>query len=150
MHFLVKEFIFTLSCLAALATAIPYGDTNNDIYSNDDYEDDTAAGKEESQIYSVPKFVAEPVNELVNEGGTIRLPCIVDRLEGFVLLWKKGDSILAVGKQMVEKDQRYQLETEENGNTLIINLAEEPDAGNYTCQISTFHPSELHHSIKIR
>ncbi|XP_059095188.1 lachesin-like isoform X2 [Tigriopus californicus] len=155
MHFLVKEFILLvgfLSCLStfALVSAVPYGDTNNDIYSNDDYEDDSAMSKEENQIYAVPKFESTSINELVNEGGTIRLPCIVDRLEGFVLLWKKGDSILAVGKQMVEKDNRYQLESEENGNTLVISLADQSDAGNYTCQISTFQPSEIHHTIKIR
>ena len=63
-------------------SALPYGDDNNDIYSNDDYEDDSeaAGGQKESQIYSVPQFVSDPQSDLVNEGATIRLKCIVDRL----------------------------------------------------------------------
>ena len=64
---------------------------------------------------------------------------------------------MAVGDQMVVKnDPRIQLirETNENGgvigNTLVISLAEETDAGDYTCQVSTFKPVEIKHSVKIR
>ena len=70
--------------------------------------------------------------------------------EGFVLLWMRNAAIIAVGEQIIEKDPRYKLEKSTNGNTLTIALAEEADAGNYTCQISTFKPSNLYHSIKIR
>ena len=71
--------------------------------------------------------------------------------EGFVLLWKKGsDNILTVGTQVIDRSGRMSLETNPNGNTLIIKLAEEEDAGNYTCQISTYQPSELKHEVKIR
>ena len=31
-------------------------------------------------ILTIPKFTSKPKNDLVNEGGTIRLPCMVDRL----------------------------------------------------------------------
>jgi hypothetical protein len=34
---------------------------------------------------------------LVNEGETVRLPCVVDRLEGFVLLWKQKVGIKGQG-----------------------------------------------------
>jgi hypothetical protein len=34
---------------------------------------------------------------LVNEGETVRLPCVVDRLEGFVLLWKQKVGIEGKG-----------------------------------------------------
>jgi len=37
-----------------------------------------------------------------------------------------------------------------NGNTLVISLAEESDAGNYSCQVSTYVPIEVKHSVKIR
>jgi hypothetical protein len=43
------------------------------------------------------------------------------------------------------------LETLENGNMLIISLAEPQDAGDYTCLISdNDKPTEQRHSIKIR
>jgi hypothetical protein len=68
------------------------------------------------------------------------------------LLWKKGDTILAVGKQlMVKDDPRVKLEESENGNTLVISLAEPTDAGDYLCQISAQHkPTELRHSVRVR
>ena len=71
-------------------------------------------------------------------------------------MWKKGDQFLTIGGQMVKNDPRIQLirETNENGgmigNTLVISLAEESDAGDYVCQVSTFKPVEIKHSVKIR
>ena len=70
--------------------------------------------------------------------------------EGFVLLWKRGKDIITVGEQMIEKDARYTLEKEENGNSLVINNAVEADQGNFTCQISTYNPTELLHTVRIR
>ena len=68
------------------------------------------------------------------------------------MLWKKGDTILAVGKQlMVKDDPRFKLEESENGNTLVISLAEPTDGGDYLCQISAHNkPTELRHSVRVR
>ena len=67
--------------------ALPYGDDNNDIYSNDDYEDAASASNggnmgadNEAVITKLPHFVTTGQNMLVNEKSTIKLPCIVDRL----------------------------------------------------------------------
>merc|ERR1712051_191532 len=99
----------------------------------------------------MPHFVTSSQNMLVNEGSTIKLPCLVNRLEGFVLLWKKGDDFVAVGDRIVNPgDARLQLVKETNGNTLVISLAEEVDAGDYVCQVSTYKPIEIKHSVKIR
>lgn len=68
-----------------------------------------------------------------------------------MLLWKKGDDFVAVGGRIVNPgDSRLQLVKEANGNTLVISLAEESDAGDYTCQVSTYKPIEIKHSVKIR
>jgi hypothetical protein len=68
-----------------------------------------------------------------------------------VLLWKKGDDFVAVGDRIVNpSDARLQLVKETNGNTLVISLAEEEDAGDYVCQVSTYKPIEIKHSVKIR
>ena len=32
-----------------------------------------------------------------------RLPCVVDRLEGFVMLWKKNGEIITVASQIIDK-----------------------------------------------
>ena len=65
----------------------PYGDDNNDLYNNEDYTDPDGHGNGgqheepvEGPIYKLPKFVTKPQNLMVNEGSTIRLPCVVDRL----------------------------------------------------------------------
>ena len=39
----------------------------------------------------------------MNAGHTISLPCLVDQLEGFVLLWRKDERIISVGDQIVDK-----------------------------------------------
>jgi len=137
----------------------PYGDDNNDLYSNDEYEDADEGGEggggggddnaEENAIAFLPKFVTRQQNLMVNEGGTIRLPCVVDRLQGFVIIWKKGDKIVTVNNQ-VFNEKRYQVVQEENGNALVISLAQESDAAQYTCQISSFKPRNLVHTVKIR
>lgn len=153
------HLLILLVSFALCVNGKPYGDDNNDLYSNDDYEDaDDGAGEsigdgtsdEENVIMVLPKFMTRQQNLMVNEGGTIRLPCIVDKLQGFVVMWKKGDKIVTVGKQVVAEKTRYQLTQEDNGNSLVISLAEEDDAGQYTCEISSFKPRKLVHSVKIR
>lgn len=149
---------FLILVLSVCIQGLPYGDDNNDIYSNDDYEDvqvSTSNGDAiqpgEAIIHTLPHFVTTGQNMLVNEGSTIKLPCNVNRLEGFVLLWKKGEDFVAVGDRIVNPgDARLQLVKEKNGNTLVISLAEEADAGDYTCQVSTYKPIEIQHSVKIR
>jgi hypothetical protein len=58
---------------------------------------------------------------------------------------------MAVGDRIINpSDARLQLVKETNGNTLVISLAEEEDAGEYICQVSTYKPIEIKHSVKIR
>ena len=44
----------------------------------------------------------------------------------------------------------YLFQGGEFGYTLLVSLADEGDAGNYSCQISSFNPSYLNHSVAIR
>ena len=99
-------------------------------------------------MYETPEFVTNPQTLLVNEGDHIRLPCFVDRLEGFVLLWKKNQDIITVGHQLIDKNVR--LEESKNGNNIVIGPASPEDEADYTCQISSYKPSEIVHSVKIR
>ena len=79
-------------------TALPYGDDNNDIYSNDDYEDVASSansdsmqpGVEEKEMIQMPHFVTSGNNMLVNEGSTIKLPCQVNRLGKNYLVFKRS------------------------------------------------------------
>jgi len=127
----------------------------DDYYSSDDYyagDDDDYLSSEEKVVHTTPTFVSTSTSQLVNEGDTIKLPCFVDKLDGFVLLWKKGKDLVALGSQLMKPDDiRVKLEESENGNTLVILLAETKDAGEYSCQISVSgEPPELRHSVRIR
>merc|ERR550517_2011530 len=99
-------------------------------------------------ITGSPTGPTEEQNVLVNEGDNIRLPCIVDRLEGFVMLWKRGKDIITVASQIIDK--RVRLDMVKNGNYLIIGQSTPEDAGEYSCQISAFNPTELTHTVRIR
>merc|ERR1712012_1153324 len=47
-------------------------------------------------------------------------------------------------------DQRVRLDMVKNGNYLIIGQSTPEDAGEYSCQISAFNPTELTHTVRIR
>merc|ERR1719402_2004024 len=122
-------------------------------YVNDYGADEGEDEEEEKHISRNPKFVSTSKSLMVNQGDTIKLPCIVDKLEGFVLLWKRGKDILAVGENIVDRSEKYerlQLENKSNGNELVIPLADVGDEGEYICQVSSFDPTELKHHVKIR
>lgn len=142
--------ILAVSCQGKPSAEIP--STPAEYYSDDYYSaDDDYLNEHEKVVYATPTFVSTTSSQMINEGDTIKLPCLVDKLDGFVLLWKKGKDIVAVGSQLINKeDNRVKLEETENGNTLVISLAEPDDAGEYTCQISASRPTELRHSVQIR
>lgn len=98
-------------------------------------------------------FITRPQNLMVNQGDTIRLPCYVDNIEGSVLLWKFGETILTVGGRVIDKSdkhQRLELHEENNGNYLVISGAESEDSGSYQCQISSFVPRHIQHNVIVR
>ena len=107
---------------------------------------------EERPVEREAQFTSIPSKILVNEGDTIRLPCFVDKIEGYVLLWKFGETILSVGGRVIEKsrERRLHLEEETNGNFLMINNAESSDGGEYMCQISAYRPKDIVHSVIVR
>ena len=67
-------------------------------------------------------------------------------------MWKKGEDIITVNKQVVVPSfkKRFSLNEVENGNELVISLAEEQDAADWTCQVSSFKTLELKHNVQIR
>jgi len=86
---------------------------------------------------------------LPTEGETLRLPCLVDDLTGFISMWKKDGQIITVQHQII--DQRYHLEDlGDKGNFLILSQVSPEDEGNYTCAISAYNPTEIVHEVTVR
>ncbi len=59
-----------------------------------------------------PSFLSVPLDLTLNEGSRLRLPCRVDRLQGFVLLWKKGAQIIAIGSLVIAEVNTVKVFTE--------------------------------------
>ena len=45
--------------------------------------------------------------QVVTEGNAVRLPCMVDTLAGFVLIWRKNGRVISIGDQIVDKVPIY-------------------------------------------
>ena len=108
----------------------PYSESDRELY--DYVSDDAWAGEQGRQIIP-PSFTSTPQTFLVDEGDTVRLPCLVDRLEGFVMLWKKESEIVTVAEQIIDqvrnvKEMKYlkknlNFQLEEGKYQLIIQFS---------------------------
>jgi len=95
-------------------SGIPYSETDLELYEymNDQSDDVTEVNdNERTKFLQTPIFKSVSQTLIVDSGDTVRLPCIVDRLEGFVMLWKKQGDILTVAHQIQNK--RFSLVSEE-------------------------------------
>lgn len=148
-HSLVS-FLLSLHLLGQTTGSPAYTEQEDDNYVYEDVNEvgEEPRAEEEAEVVRTPKFVTQAESVLVNEGETLRLPCFVDRLEGFVMLWKKNGDIITVANQIIDK--RVRLEEEKKGNYLVIAQSGPGDGGEYTCQISAYNPTELTHTVRIR
>ena len=63
---------------------------------------------------TTPTFTSSSQTLVVDKGDTVRLPCMVDRLEGFVMLWKKQSDIVTVADQIIDKVSSLELMSTSN------------------------------------
>lgn len=83
-------------------SGVPYSESDSELYDYVNDESDGMSGGEEA-VMKTPDFMSTAQTLIVNEGDTVRLPCTVDRLEGFVMLWKRQGDILTVASQIINK-----------------------------------------------
>merc|ERR1712156_89176 len=105
---IVVVTLFLLSCIE-LSIGSPAID-----YPNENYIDVDAQVKE-TVVRRNPKFISTSKTIIVNEGDTIKLPCQVDILGDFVIIWKKGSTILALGDNSMSSDSRVKVSPMKNG-----------------------------------
>jgi len=142
------RIILSLTILIANLQGTPYGLSYDDY---DDYYNYDVNDNNIDNIVMIPQFITQPLNMIVNSGKTAKLPCIVDRLEGFVLLWKKNEQIISVGHQLLDKHiSNYHIEPVKNGNYLMISSVDVADEDKYTCAVSTIKREEISHALRVR
>ncbi|KAG8231171.1 hypothetical protein J437_LFUL005000 [Ladona fulva] len=65
---------------------------------------------------------------------------------GFVVLWRRGSSVLTASSIMVTRDPRIRLV---DGYNLEVHQVVPQDAGDYVCQISSTDPIDQVHTVEI-
>lgn len=158
-------FRLLMPLLAALVTISQGYPNREDEYYNEqeyqyDYDDDKVDYSEENrrdEISFRPQIVSDPVKLDVDNGMTIRLPCLVDKLPaGVQIIWSKVDSHstqIAIGTVVVAPEymERATVTEDARGSTLHIGIAKSGDAGKYKCSVAVRgeQPS-LNHEVRIR
>ena len=96
-----RPFVQNINCIfiaglhlfspLSFLTGNPYSDSSSSVgddYYADDYDnyasdDDDYLNENERVVHTVPEFVSKQIDVWVNEGDTIKLPCLVDKLGEF-------------------------------------------------------------------
>ncbi|XP_030569151.1 neurotrimin [Drosophila novamexicana] len=93
-----------------------------------------------------PRFLSRGHTYRAVVGDTLVLPCQVENLGNFVLLWRRGTNVLTASNIMVTRDERVRLI---DGYNLEISDLEPQDAGDYVCQISDKINRDQVHTVEI-
>ncbi|XP_055923585.1 neurotrimin [Eupeodes corollae] len=97
-------------------------------------------------VGSLPRFLSRGHTYRAVVGDTLVLPCQVENLGSFVLLWRRGINVLTASNIMVTRDERIRLI---DGYNLEISDLEPQDAGDYVCQISDKVNRDQVHTVEI-
>ncbi|XP_065202875.1 roundabout homolog 1-like isoform X1 [Planococcus citri] len=93
-----------------------------------------------------PKFTSRGQTFRVVLGDTLVLPCEVQDLGTFVILWRRGSTVITAATLMIIRDSRFRLV---DGFNLEISNVMPQDAGDYVCQISDDDNRDLIHTVEI-
>merc|ERR1711971_491546 len=98
-------------------------------------------------VTSKPRLINEGIVIKVREGETVTLPCRTSNLEDFVVLWRKGPSVIYSGPIRVKRDERLSL----SENDLVLKEVGAEDEGKYSCQVETGDddPPSIVHKLEV-
>lgn len=118
--------------------------------SDNDYYYDTL-----NPAHAQPVITSPAQHFMVNEGEHVVLPCAVNNLGEYNLVWRHGNEILWIllekhgerlEQEMTTRDSRLSLA----GTALSLQDAQEGDVGSYTCEVSSKPPRTLNHTLDVR
>ena len=79
-----KRIIFNKYLFSGIPAQNNKGEKTSDYYADEYYNADDEyadeADEQEKVVHRNPKFISQSTNQLVNEGETIKLPCLADKL----------------------------------------------------------------------
>ncbi|XP_071447644.1 lachesin-like isoform X2 [Hetaerina americana] len=93
-----------------------------------------------------PRFLSRGQTFRVVIGDTLVLPCEVENLGSYVVLWRRGSAVLTASTLMVTRDPRFRLV---DGFNLEVHKVVPQDAGDYVCQISASDTPDQVHTVEI-
>uniref|UniRef100_A0A8D8LHE8 Lachesin n=1 Tax=Cacopsylla melanoneura TaxID=428564 RepID=A0A8D8LHE8_9HEMI len=93
-----------------------------------------------------PKFTSRGQTYRVVIGDTLVLPCEVENMGSYVLLWRRGTAVLTASTLMVTRDSRFRLV---DGYNLEISDVMPQDAGDYVCQLADQENRDQIHTVEI-
>jgi hypothetical protein len=93
-----------------------------------------------------PQFITKGHLYRAVVGDTITLPCKVKNLGTYILLWRRGASVLTAANLMVSRDTRLKMV---DGFSLQISDVKITDAGDYLCEIGDQQPRDQVHTLEI-
>lgn len=88
-----------------------------------------------------PRFLSRGQTFRVVLGDTLVLPCEVQDLGTFVILWRRGSTVITAANLIIIRDSRFRLV---DGYNLEISNVMPQDAGDYVCQLSDENKDIIH------
>ena len=106
------------------------------------------SGNKGGQI--LPEIVTTGQVMRVEVGQSVHLPCMVNNLGKYVVMWKQKGRVISAGNLLVRKDNRFQLEISDNSFTLKVSDLTVDDASDYTCEVDIMgRPISIDHRIEV-
>lgn len=133
------------------------GEEDYSDYNYDDEEEELKDTADSSVLTHRPVIVSQSKNIVVDNGLTISLPCLVDKLPaGMQIIWNKVDdtnTIIAIGSLIHEPEYKGRafVTMNDKGSTLAIGAAKSSDAGQYKCSVAVEgNRPEIKHTVSIK
>ncbi|KAI8130024.1 Protein CEPU-1 [Lucilia cuprina] len=141
-----RRFLFVISLVCLLHSCLLWN-TAEAAISNRATNSRTLSNAPQSSLSGPqPRFLSRGHTYRAVVGDTLVLPCQVENLGTFVLLWRRGINVLTASNIMVTRDERIRLI---DGYNLEISDLEPQDAGDYVCQISDKINRDQVHTVEI-